>query len=84
MLAQSITAEGSAGRSASLVLVVQDEPFERALTARHLRKAGLDVIEAASEDQARRVLDAVYVDIVFADLETPGQENPFRDRKSVV
>jgi len=77
MLAQSITAEGSAGRSASLVLVVQDEPFERALTARHLRKAGLDVIEAASEDQARRVLDAVYVDIVFADLETPGQANPF-------
>ena len=77
MLAQSITAEGSAGRSASLVLVVQDEPFERALTARHLRKAGLDVIEAASEDQARRVLDAIYVDIVFADLETPGQANPF-------
>ena len=77
MLAQSITAEGSAGRFASLVLVVQDEPFERALTARHLRKAGLDVIEAASEDQARRVLDAVYVDIVFADLETPGQANPF-------
>jgi len=77
MLAQSITAEGSAGRFASLVLVVQDEPFERALTARHLRKAGLDVIEAASEDQARRVLDAIYVDIVFADLETPGQANPF-------
>jgi len=77
ILAQSITAEGSAGRSASLVLVVQDEPFERALTARHLRKAGLDVIEAASEDQARRVLDAVYVDIVFADLETPSQANPF-------
>jgi len=77
MLAQSTTAEASTGRSASLVLVVQDEPFERALTARHLRKAGLDVIEAASEDQARRVLDAVYVDIVFADLETSGQANEF-------
>jgi len=77
MLAQSTTAEGSAGRSASLVLVVQDEPFERALTAGHLRKASFDVIEVASEDQARRVLDAVYVDIVFADLETPGQTNEF-------
>ena len=77
MFGQSITAEGSARGLPSLVLVVQDEPFERALTARHLRKAGLDVIEAASEDQARRVLDAIYVDIVFADLETPGQANPF-------
>src|SRR5262249_8956550 len=57
--------------------VVQNEPFERTLTARHLRKAGLEVIEAASEDQARRVLDAVTVDIVFADLETPGQANEF-------
>jgi len=77
MLAQYTTAEGSAGRSASLVLVVQDEPFERALTARHLRNAGLDVIEVASEDQARRVFDAVHVDIVFADLETSGQANEF-------
>jgi CheY-like chemotaxis protein len=77
MLAQSTTAEASTGRSASLVLVVQDEPFERASTARHLRNAGLDVIEVASEDQARRVLDAVYVDIVFADLETSGQANEF-------
>jgi CheY-like chemotaxis protein len=69
------TAEGPAGTSAYLVLVVQDEPFERALTAGHLRKAGFDVIEVADGNETQRVLDAIYVDIVFADLEIPGQTN---------
>jgi CheY-like chemotaxis protein len=58
-----------------VVLVVQDELRERASTAKHLRKSGFDVIEAADGDEARRVLDTVHVDVVFADLEIPSQTN---------
>jgi DNA-binding NarL/FixJ family response regulator len=41
----------------------------------HLRKSGFDVIEAADGDEARRVLDSVHVNVVFADLAMPGQTN---------
>jgi DNA-binding response OmpR family regulator len=54
---------------------VGNELLERVSTATHLRKSGFDVIEAADGDEARRVLDAVHVDVVFADLAMPGQTN---------
>jgi len=41
----------------------------------HLRKSGFDVIEAADGDEARRVLDSGYVNVVFADLAMAGQAN---------
>jgi CheY-like chemotaxis protein len=54
-----------------VVLVLQDEPSERALTTQHLRESGFDVIEVADGDEARRVLDAEQVDIVLADYDMP-------------
>jgi CheY-like chemotaxis protein len=69
------TAEGPAATRAYVVLVVEDELLERVSTVTHLRKSGFDVIEAADGDEARRILDSVYVNVVFADLAMPGQTN---------
>jgi hypothetical protein len=46
--------------------------FQKAV---HLRTAGFDVIEAADGEEARRVLDSVPVNVVFADLAMPDQTN---------
>src|SRR5216684_1420186 len=66
-------AEGPGAATATVVLVVESEPLERVSTATHLRQSGFDVIEAADGDEARRVLDSVPVNVVFADLAMPGQ-----------
>jgi CheY-like chemotaxis protein len=68
-------AEGPAATTGHVVLMVGGELLERVSMATHLRKSGFDVIEAADGDEARRVLDAVHVDVVFADLAMPGQTN---------
>ena len=70
-----LTAESPPGRTAYVVLVVNDELLERGLTATHLRKSGFDVIEAANGDEARRVLDSVDVNVVFVDLVTLGRRH---------
>src|SRR5713226_2064299 len=70
-----LTVEGPAAATGYVVLVVEDEPLERVSTAMHLRESGFDVIEASDGDEARRVLDSAYVNVVFADLAMPGQTN---------
>ena len=70
-----LSADGRAATTAYVVLVVEGELLERASTATHLRKSGFDVIEAADGDEARRVLDSGYVNVVFADLAMPDQTN---------
>jgi len=70
-----LPANGPAIKITCVVLVVVGELLERASTATHLRKLDCDVIEAADGDEARRVLDSVHVDVVFADLAMPGQTN---------
>jgi CheY-like chemotaxis protein len=69
------TAKGPAATTTRVVLLVGGEPVGRVSTAMHLRKSGFDVIEAADGDEARRVLDSGYVNVVFADLALPGQAN---------
>jgi hypothetical protein len=54
---------------------VENEVLERVPKAMHLRTAGFDVIEAADGEEARRVLDSVPVNAVFADLAMPDQTN---------
>ncbi len=65
------------GRAATtyVVLLVAGELVGHVSTATHLRKSGFDVIEAGDGDEARRVLDSVDVNVVFADLAMPGQTN---------
>lgn len=73
--AKPLAAEGPAAATAPVVLVVENERLERVSAAMHLRKSGFDVIEAADGDEARRILDSVHVNVVFADLAAPGQTN---------
>jgi CheY-like chemotaxis protein len=54
---------------------VENEVLERVPKAVPLRTAGFDVIEAADGEEARRVLDSVPVNVVFADLAMPDQMN---------
>ena len=67
-------AAGQAPNS-QMVLVVEDEPLIRLVTAEMLRDAGIAVIEAASPDEARDALAAVEVDLVFTDLHMPQAED---------
>ena len=58
----------------STVLVVEDEVIIRFVVADYLRDCGFQVIEAASADEAMRLLetDKIEVDIVFSDIQMPG------------
>jgi CheY-like chemotaxis protein len=57
-----------------IVVVVEDEPVTRVVAAFALEDAGLQVIEAASADEAVAILerDAASVHAVFTDIQTPG------------
>lgn len=55
------------------VLVVEDDVLIRLSVADALRSAGLDVIEAATGDEALTVLaSSATVDLVFTDIQMPG------------
>ncbi len=56
----------------SRVLVVDDEPDELALIARHLRRQGHDVVLAASAEEALADDDHLAVDVAVVDLRLPG------------
>jgi DNA-binding NarL/FixJ family response regulator len=68
-------AKGPPAPNAYVVLLVENEALERVPKAVHLRTAGFDVIEAADGEEARRVLDSVRVNVVFADLAMPDHTN---------
>jgi CheY-like chemotaxis protein len=55
------------------VLVVEDEPLVRMMTAEALRNAGLGVLEAGSADEALTILEgAATINLVITDLRMPG------------
>ena len=56
-----------------LVLVVEDEPFVRMVATEGLEDAGFEVIEAASADDALRILSSRDdVGVLFTDINMPG------------
>jgi CheY-like chemotaxis protein len=56
-----------------LVLVVEDEPFVRMIATEGLEDAGFEVIEAASADDALRILSSRDdVGVLFTDVNMPG------------
>jgi CheY-like chemotaxis protein len=58
------------------ILVVDDEVLVRVVIAEYLRDCGYRVLEAGSADDAVAVLGSkLEVDIVFTDLELPGQSS---------
>jgi len=56
----------------SELLVVDDEATQRALLAEHLAGAGHEVRQAASAEEALRLLTARPADVVLSDLRLPG------------
>lgn len=60
------------------LLVVDDEVLIRLTIADHLRECGFHVIEAANGEEAVRVLESGEpVDLVFSDIQMPGNIDGF-------
>jgi two-component system, cell cycle response regulator DivK len=55
-----------------LVLVVDDEPDARELTAEYLALCGFRVIQAADGEEALRVVTLERPDVILMDLSLPG------------
>jgi two-component system, response regulator PdtaR len=58
--------------AAPVVLIVENDVLLRLVTASNLRDAGFEVIEAANAAEALRVLARVPVDVLFSDIDMPG------------
>jgi DNA-binding NtrC family response regulator len=57
------------------VLLVENDVLLRLATASNLRDAGFEVIEAANCAEALRILDCIPVDVLFSDIDMPGNVN---------
>ena len=55
-----------------VVLVVENDVLLRLVTASNLRDAGFEVIEAANPAEALRILARIPVDVLFSDIDMPG------------
>src|SRR6476660_9417035 len=64
--------------SAGLVLLVDDEHAVRTVTGVMLRRAGYDVIQASSGDEALRLFQehAAEIPILVSDIAMPGMQGP--------
>jgi len=67
------------GDDPEVILIVEDEILIRMVIADYLRDCGYKVIEAASGDEALILLQQkdISVDIVFSDIEMPGETDGF-------
>ena len=74
MRIRSVRAELSfLGRSAKRVLVVEDEEIIRLILAETLEDEGYETVEAATGDEAIRLIDGCGVfDLVVTDIQMPG------------
>ncbi len=60
------------GRGVARVLLVEDQPAVRRASARILREAGYDVVEAASGPEALRLFTTGHLDLLVSDVVMPG------------
>ena len=58
--------------AAPVILIVEIDVLLRLVTASNMRDAGFDVIEAANCAEAIRILDCIPVDVLFSDIDMPG------------
>jgi YesN/AraC family two-component response regulator len=61
--------------AAPVVLIVEIDVLLGLVTASNLRDAGFEVIEAANCAEALRILDCIPVDVLFSDIDMPGNVN---------
>ncbi len=55
------------------VLIVEDNPDNRALASKVLRRAGFDTVECDRAEGLAELLVASWPDVVLMDIELPGQ-----------
>ena len=79
MSTSSTHLSAEADTSLQTILVVEDEVLIRLVVAEYLRECGYRVHEAVSAQEAILILQApeVSVDIVFSDVEMPGEMDGF-------
>ena len=57
----------------AVVLIVEDEPLVRLNAADMVEDAGWEPLEAADAQDAVAILDAASVDVLFSDINMPGE-----------
>ena len=79
MSTSSTNLSPEAGAPLQTVLVVEDEVLVRLVIADYLRECGYRVHEAVSAEEAILILQApeVSIDVVFSDVEMPGNMDGF-------
>lgn len=64
---------GERNGSRATILLVEDDPLQRLAAADEFREMGCDVVEAATADEALRLVRAgLCFDLLFTDVRTPG------------
>ena len=56
------------------VLVVEDNPANMMLVVAVLARAGFRSAQAASAEEARRVIETVHPDVILMDIQLPGED----------
>lgn len=64
---------GHSPPAASTVLVVEDDFFVRSCAVEALSECGFAVLEAANGPDGLRILEGAHVDVVFTDINMPGE-----------
>ncbi len=78
MLHDTVTAASRyTGSLVRTILVVEDEELIRMFLTEFLQDSGYHVFEAETVAQAKRILLDQNVDLVFSDVNMPGQETGF-------
>ena len=79
MSTSSTNLSPEAGAPLQTILVVEDEVLVRLVIADYLRECGYRVHEAVSAEEAILILQApeVSIDVVFSDVEMPGNMDGF-------
>ena len=62
------------GAGSPRVLIVEDNPANAMLARAVLKRAGYQVDEARSADEARRQIQAALPDLILMDIQLPGQD----------
>jgi len=73
VLSLNLSDQRQSRRLQKTVMVVEDDVLIRSVFAEELRENGVSVIEAASADEAWRILTAgITIDLIFSDIVMPG------------
>jgi CheY-like chemotaxis protein len=56
------------------ILVVEDNPANMLLVVALLERAGLRSAQASSAEEARRLIETTYPDLILMDIQLPGED----------